>query len=344
MRKKFAALIVALGAVTLALTLVTTGQASKGDIFGSDHDTGTDGNPTCAQCHTPHKADGMYLWAQVPYSGPDSYAGESEVVPLCFSCHDGSVASDGAYFVNASHNHPQGTVMYDPDHVPDTGDEYPITEHSRYEASCKKCMEPDCVKCHDAHSNTWVFLDPDRFGAIDTDGDEVPDTDMLNASVCAWCHEGSRHGIDTWVDSIPVPADGDPETGDQCDNEIDDDGDEVINDGCVVGQVAVPHSTHPEMVTEPEGAADFEPPVGADRTWNGDAAMDLSGTRLWSDDTVYYNSPGDDTAQFVEFTGPGDIRCMTCHTPHAAQNEQLTSMATSEVDSSHAPVCENCHE
>ncbi len=311
MRVKLIPLIAALAAVALALTMVTAGQAgppAKGDIFGSDHDTGTPGNPTCAQCHTPHKAEGMYLWASVPYS---PYAGESEILPLCFSCHDGSVASDGSYFVDADHNHPQGTVMYDPDHVPGTGDEYPITEHAMYETSCKKCMEPDCGKCHDAHSSAWVFLDTERFTPADHDGDTVPE-DYMNASICAWCHEGSRHGIQSYDDE----------------------------------NNPIPHTTHPEMITEPEGANDFTPPAGADRLWNGDSALwGLSGTRLWNDDTLYYNvSPGDDTPNFVETSGPGDIRCMTCHTPHAGQGEELTAMATSEAATSHSPICENCHQ
>ena len=78
--------------------------------------------------------------------------------------------------------------------------------------------------------------------------------------------------------------------------------------------------------------------------WNGDVALDLSGTRLWSDATAYVNTLGqEDTARYVNFTGAGDVRCMTCHTAHAAQNEELNSMAAStEVDSS-APICTNCH-
>jgi hypothetical protein len=339
MRVKLIPLIAAMGAVALALTMVTSGQAGKGDIFGGDHDTGTPGSPTCAQCHTPHKAEGMYLWANVPYS---PYAGESEILPLCFSCHDGSVTSDGSYFVDADHNHPQGTVMYDPDHVPGTGDEFPITEHGAYETSCKKCMEPDCGKCHDAHSDAWVFLDTERFTPADHNGDTVPE-DYMNASICAWCHEGRRHGVETYV---LVEAVEDPEVGDACDNDVDDDGDTVVNDGCPSEYAAVPHSSHPEMITDPDGANDYTPPAGADRLWNGDSAVwGLSGTRLWSDDTTYYNvSPGDDTPFFVETSGSGDIRCMTCHTLHAGQSESLTAMAEVSETDSHSPICENCHE
>lgn len=303
MRVKLIPLIAAVGAIALALTMVSTGQAGKGDIFGTDHDVGSAGNPTCAQCHTPHKASAMYLWARVP--DPD-YTGESEILPLCFSCHDNTVAN-GHFIPGAAHNHPQGVVEYDPDHVPGSGDEYPITEHARYESSCKKCMEPDCVKCHDAHSSAWVFLDPARFTPMDYDSDGTNE-EFVNASICAWCHSGSHHGVESYD-----------------------------------GTTRLPHTTHPEMISHPEGAADFTPPATADRRWWGDA-NDLSGTRLWKDDTVYSNHDAlDDTQQYVESSAPGDVRCMTCHTPHAGQDAELESMAYTGADS-HSPICENCHQ
>ncbi len=304
MRSKFLPLVVALAAGAMALTIVTVGQAHKSDIFGSDHDIGSAGSPTCAQCHTPHQTEALYLWSMQPNSG---YSGESSVLPLCYSCHDGSVAQSGSYIPDASHNHPQGVMMYDPNDDGDMSDAYPITEHASYETSCKKCMEPDCIKCHDAHSGAWAFLDRDRFEPIDTDGDDIGDTATLNASLCLSCHEGWRHGIESYdTDHNPMP-----------------------------------HTTHPEMISEPEGAEITDLP--SDRSWVGDAA-DFSGNRLWTDDTVYTNLQGaGDTERYVVSSGPGDVRCMTCHTAHGAQNEELTSMAVSE-ESAHSPICENCHQ
>jgi predicted CXXCH cytochrome family protein len=315
-RVKFLPLIAALAAAALALAIVTASQAGKGDIFGTDHDTGSPGSPTCAQCHIPHEAEGTYLWASVPYS---PYAGDSDILPLCFSCHDGAVATSGAYLPDADHTHAQGVVMYDDDHDPGTPD-IPVTEYSLYEATCRKCMEPDCIRCHDAHSDAFVFLDADLFQPIDTDGDDIPDTDTLNASLCISCHEGWRHGVQS---HDPVDLDGDTEP------------DEYY---------AIGHSTHPEMITEPDGAGGFGPPPGADRHWDGDAS-DFSGIRLWSDDTSYSSIQGaPDIAQYVVESSNADIRCMSCHTPHGAQNDQLTAMASStEVDSG-APICQNCHE
>ena len=243
----------------------------------------------------------MFLWAMDP--DPD-YTGDSVILPLCYSCHDNTVAN-GSYIPDAAHNHPQGVADY-------RG--APITEYENYESSCKKCMEPDCGKCHDAHDDTWVFLDSERFTPFDYDEDG-DDEEFMNASVCSWCHEGSRHGIDSY------DGDGNP----------------------------IPHTTHPEAVSQPEGAFDFLPPAGANLRWWGDVG-DLLGTRLWDDTTVYLPADGgDDTQQYVveEGEGPGDIRCMSCHTTHAGEDDDLQTMGY-DVDAadptSNSAICINCHE
>lgn len=273
----------------------------------------------------------MFLWAMNP--DPD-YTGDSVILPLCYSCHDNTVAN-GSYIPDADHNHPQGVVMLGPT---------PITEYGAYESTCKKCMEPDCGKCHDAHDDTWVFLDSERFTPFDYDGDAV-DEEFMNASICAWCHSGDHHGVETWEDVVPVPAVGDPETEEACGNELDDDEDTVVDDGCVTGTAQVPHTTHPEMVSEPEGAADFSPPAGANLRWWGDVG-DFLGTRLWDDTTVYLPADGgDDTQQYVveEGEGAGDIRCMSCHTTHAGQEEEMETMRYDDAEAN-SEICINCHE
>jgi hypothetical protein len=313
MKLKLIPLIAAIGAIALALTVVSTSQAGKSGIINTDHDLASPGSPTCEHCHLPHRSLGMYLWAMAP--DPD-YTGDSVMLPLCYSCHDNTVAN-GSYIPDAEHNHPMDTPAW-------------LLGREDYEANCKKCMEPDCAKCHDAHDDTWVFLDSERFDPWDYDGDTVPE-DFMNASICAWCHEGDHHGMETWEEIIPVPADGDPEVEDDCGNEADDDGDGVADDGCVIEQ-KVPHTTHPEMVSEPEGAENFDPPAGANLRWWGDVG-DLLGTRLWTDAPVYSNHIGlDDTQQYVveEGEGPGDIRCMTCHTTHAGEEAELETMGYSD--------------
>jgi len=122
MRMKFIPLIAAVGAIALALTAVSTGQAGKGGIFVTDHDVGSSGNPTCAQCHTPHDASGDYLWAKTPKSGMTGLGA------LCFSCHDGSVAEAGMW-IPTTQNHE-------------------VTPGAEGE---------DCDRCHDPHEDNWKF-------------------------------------------------------------------------------------------------------------------------------------------------------------------------------------------
>ena len=182
MSRKFIPLIAALAAVALALTMVTAGQAGPqagpGDIFGSAHDTGTDGNPTCAQCHTPHKAQGLYLWANVPKA--TDIGGDTG--PLCFSCHDGSVAQNEYIFAVDTVNHPMG---------PDTH-LYDFHDESR-----------GCMACHDAHDGdfkfTWDSMRPGK--------PENPD----NANICLACHNvtpGAAHSLaESHPFNVEDPAD-----------------------------------------------------------------------------------------------------------------------------------------
>jgi hypothetical protein len=187
---KLIPLIAALGAVALALTLVSTSQAGKSGIINTDHDLASPGYPTCEHCHLPHRALGVYLWAMNP--DPD-YTGASEVLPLCYSCHDGTVG--GSYIPDAEHNHPQDDSHGSPD------------------SSCWKCHEPDCGKCHDAHDDTWVFLDSNRFTAdtsfvpTDYDGDGTGEN-YQNASMCTWCHAGRAAGAPSWHDNKPAASVG----------------------------------------------------------------------------------------------------------------------------------------
>ncbi|MBI2913757.1 MAG: cytochrome c3 family protein [Chloroflexi bacterium] len=113
------------GALALAVGAgVASGRIS--DIFSSPHDLGSPGNPTCRQCHTPHNAEGLYLWARSPASG------QSGIAALCLSCHDGSVTNVGWY-------------IRDPNYVSH------VTE-----AGSK---DRDCDQCHNAHEgDNWVFL------------------------------------------------------------------------------------------------------------------------------------------------------------------------------------------
>ncbi|KKK79198.1 hypothetical protein LCGC14_2835920 [marine sediment metagenome] len=108
------------GALALALG-AGAAYGSIGDVFGSVHDLGSSGNPTCAQCHIPHKADGIYLWAMTPSTRLSGLGAN------CFSCHDGAIAGQ---WIPDYANHPVN----------------PGVEGQ------------DCDRCHDAHEGTnWMF-------------------------------------------------------------------------------------------------------------------------------------------------------------------------------------------
>jgi len=186
-----------LGKLVLALGLggvlaaVAVGVASAGisEIFGSDHDLGSPGNPTCKTCHIPHDAQGNYLWARTPSPGlPASEA-------LCFSCHDGSITDRGDYIMEP------GTVNHRMSSSP------PMSRyHDGY-----------CLACHDAHDPDWRFTwDLMRAG-------KPPNPD--NAQVCLACHglpyfDPAADKNHPWVTAamsppeLPLDMTFDPGTGD----------------------------------------------------------------------------------------------------------------------------------
>jgi predicted CXXCH cytochrome family protein len=110
----------------LVLALVAgIGHAGVTDIFGTAHDLGSSGNPTCRQCHTPHNAEGSYLWARTPKTGV------SGLQALCLSCHDGTVTDRGQF-------------IGDPSHV-----DHPVS---------RGVPGSDCDRCHDPHVDNWKFV------------------------------------------------------------------------------------------------------------------------------------------------------------------------------------------
>lgn len=69
----------------------------------------------------------------------------------------------------------------------------------------------------------------------------------------------------------------------------------------------------------------------ADRVWDP-LARDFSGTRLW-------NSTG--TALVA--SGPGYLKCLTCHAPHGGSGQYLNTLPLSSATDSTSPLCQNCH-
>lgn len=115
----FVALMIAvLGGAGLVLA------EKRKDVSGTRHDVATPGNEACVSCHIPRDSDGELLWAGDPYTR-DGFSG---LKPLCYSCHDGTVATIGRYAFA------QG---------------YP--EHD----SVPGLKGQDCDRCHDPHEKGY---------------------------------------------------------------------------------------------------------------------------------------------------------------------------------------------
>jgi len=125
MIKRLGLLIVAVGALGTALA-AGVGYAGFTDIYGSAHDTGSPGSPTCQQCHIPHQALAPYLWAKPP--NPSM----SGLQSLCFSCHDGTVTNVGQFIADSNFE----------SHAVNPGIE-----------------GQDCDRCHEPHQgDNWKFV------------------------------------------------------------------------------------------------------------------------------------------------------------------------------------------
>lgn len=163
--------IVWVASLAAALALVLSMSVAYGgisDIFGSDHDLGSPGNPTCMQCHTPHGAQGDYLWAR---DFSSQYPDLTGLMRLCFSCHDGSITSIGAW-IPVYANHPV-----------DPGAE-----------------GEDCDRCHDPHEgDAWKFTRT------------IPGVQWRNANLCNGCHADDigpvYHSYDVLATSPNLPED-----------------------------------------------------------------------------------------------------------------------------------------
>ena len=97
----------------------------QGKVVGTVHDLGVTAYPSgvsgCETCHLPHDASGERLWADGAHAEDGPFSG---IRPLCYSCHDGTVAAGGAY-------------VFDPG-----VQEHPVTPGE---------IGEDCDMCHDPH-------------------------------------------------------------------------------------------------------------------------------------------------------------------------------------------------
>jgi len=169
--------------VVLLMGFAAVGSAAPGDhsnVINTVHDIMRglpDANP-CEGCHLPHDAEGAFLWARTPNAsggggsvGPNS---TTAIKPLCYSCHDGTVAVTGTptVFEPTKANHrtkSAGTIITS---GPNEGQTYGPGR--------------DCDLCHDPHDNgNTDFLRYERTTSLGTS------IITPGGNVCASCHAGN---------------------------------------------------------------------------------------------------------------------------------------------------------
>ncbi len=193
--------------VVLLVAFASTGLAAPGEhssVINTVHDITRGAANPCAGCHMPHDAEGAFLWARTPNtSGGGGSVGPSSttaIKPLCYSCHDGTVAVTGtsSVFEPTKANHRTKSAGTLRTSGPNEGEPYGPGR--------------DCDLCHDPHDdgNTDFLI----YG-ITPGGD-----------VCASCHAGNldasvggtsinhKTGIVPSAWSTPVDAIWNPAAGD----------------------------------------------------------------------------------------------------------------------------------
>lgn len=118
--------VLVLGAVLVLLFLgakVVLGE--EREVSGTEHDLAIPGTSVCVNCHVPWDPNTEVLWATKPNTS-GSFAG---LRPLCFSCHDGTVTSVGAF----------GFDLSRPLHLRNPG-----------------VRGEDCDRCHDVHGTPYA--------------------------------------------------------------------------------------------------------------------------------------------------------------------------------------------
>lgn len=187
----FVVVLMAFAGTALASYNFTTHTADKSQVVSSPHNVAGPGENPCESCHIPHDANGDFLWARNPSTSTagsgvvtanDDTGVSSDIKPMCYSCHDGGVASVGLLTTfSATHTNHRTRAASSITSAPGVT---PVT----YRGPGR-----DCDLCHDPHDDgNSKFLKYERY----TTHAYPAGWYSINkgGNVCASCHTGNVDG------------------------------------------------------------------------------------------------------------------------------------------------------
>jgi hypothetical protein len=195
----FVVVFMAFASTALAAYDFTNHIPDKAMVVNSPHDVQAE-NP-CSSCHIPHDANGDFLWARAyststngaqDVTGNDDAGISSNIKPMCYSCHDGTIASVGlvtAFSPNHSNHRTRAATAI------------------RSSTGLPYGPGRDCDLCHDPHDDgNSSFLKYERLSQ------GTWRTINRGGNLCASCHSGNadmavNHPIDVVPSLASTPTD-----------------------------------------------------------------------------------------------------------------------------------------
>lgn len=223
--------------------------ADKSAVVNSPHDVQEE-NP-CSSCHIPHEAEGDFLWAR-PFSTstagasnvtPNDDAGISSAIkPMCYSCHDGTIASAGlvtAFSPNYTNHRTRAATALN-----SSGNPYGPNR--------------DCDLCHDPHDDgNTDFLKYERYSSRSQQWYTI----TPGGNFCASCHTANtdmavNHPINVVPSAGAAPTDASwvPAIGDYSGTRLYDPNTHLVstaaNAQMACGSCHTPHGADPMAQAE----------------------------------------------------------------------------------------------
>jgi len=271
----------------------------------------------CTECHLPHGANASagYLWAQAPQTVALATGQSSDIISLCYSCHDGTggtTIGDDTVFANSTTT---GATIH------------PLTSYENNKNKGGK----DCDRCHDPHEDSTQrpnFIRYYQFGS-------TTKTMILGPDVCASCHSGNvsgntPHGASAPANDHPIDANGSITM--------------AVSKGSVINPNMVVYD--PSTTTPTPGTRMFAPLFTPTPTAPAAAggSPDLGGANRY--DQVNKRASGNpvDTLLLGTITATGtptdaQVKCESCHAPHGPLYTDLLT-----DDPNNGTLCSNCHQ